>query len=620
MRKMNRKSWGFLLGAVMLSLTLISCGKNETKDSSLDDLKKKIADQQGKEQDDGAKDTKEEAPQDAAVNVDCSSEDEIRAFLAGEWTFLNRENGEDFATIAFEEDGTLTFTRLSDHKSCGGQIFFEERYGAEKDTPPAFRLKLTGMREVLPESALDYAEDEDETGGTFHIGCGPDTDYLYLTEIGNGDTMISYYVFNPDQENFEFSRWTNEWLFYRKNGGRALAEPQKNEEFYGWPWQREQDGSLLIEPMHPYEFDTYEDYSNRAFRGAYFTETEDIRAARYDVSDTLDLSEIYFLQNWNDEYPFGIYRFQTDANGEIVAVKPVDIVMYGVYDMESLDPSFSFDDRNFYYNDCTFALEEFAPGATAIMDCERHGDWIVVDCHVNPHYGLYAFFNIYYGDFRYEILGANLTFADDDLVSAVYSINNEVYDFWGHLIGTVDEGEVYDLAFVDNETISVTYLDNHDTEHEVEMEHETVDRELFLYYEFMMSGYASDHWKKFIDKAPEDAAALVITNPPEFICDLIPGSNPEPDYTGDKVCVLALQDHETVRIDIGEADAPANERGYGTFRDLDRSDAAYYLLPIPEGMPSDTLIVRTADKKEYTWEIGMISGRVPQHTIFVPEK
>lgn len=611
-----------LLAVLLLAMALTACGGKDEKDNAaVSALKDKLAKQQEDTKDQSGDVQQEEETPSNIISIDFKSEEEILAFLAGEWAFLDRETGEDFATITFHEDGTLQFTR-SDERSSPGSICFEERYAAQEGMPYQFRLTLNEVKNVVPEDVAEYADDVDETSGTFHIGCGVDTDYLYLTEIGNGDSMISCYVFNthPGEAYFDVPTWANEWMLYRKNNGYGAIEPKKNADFYAFAWQRNEDGSVLLQEMEPYEFDTFEEYTERAFTAAYFQETDDICVQNYPMSDRIDTTQLYDEQCWNDPYPLGIFSVQTDDSGTVVSVRDVDESYYGIYDMGALDPEFSVDDKNFYYNHASFAMEEFAPGATAVMDCERVGNWIIVDCHVNPHVGLYEFFNINNGYFQYEINGANLIWQGDDLSTAVYSRFGEVYDFWGNLIGSVGDGEVAGLSFKTPDTIVVEYWKNGsgsmDTE-QTELEYEPVDSQLLLYYDYLLSGHKPSQWRTFMSSAPKDAKAYVIINAPEMIADWLPA--PSSTEGGlDVMTVISLYDGETIHIDSGNVDASGKEVNYMDFQAQNRSDAVAYSLTVPEGMPVETLVVRMKDGKEITWPIWTISGRAPERTIFIP--
>ena len=320
MRRSYKKNRTVLCIALLLAMCLCACGGKDNDHAAVDALRDKLSKQQektdpGKQQ----TDTQQEdaATSEKTVAIDFDSEEEILAFLDGEWAFLDRETGKDFATIDFHADGSLKFTRLSDEKSSTGRIIFEERYGAQEGMPLQFRLQLNESKDVVPEDVAEYTEDISETSGTFHIGCGADTDYLYLTEIGNGDSMISCYVFNthPGEAYFDVPTWVNEWMFYRKNHGNGVMEPKKNEELYAWAWKRNDDGSVLLQEMEPRTFDTYEDYTERAYMGAYFAETGDISATEYAVSEHLDTTELYDETGWNEPYPLRIYRVQTDDFG-----------------------------------------------------------------------------------------------------------------------------------------------------------------------------------------------------------------------------------------------------------------------------------------------------------------
>ena len=60
-----------------------------------------------------------------------------------------------------------------------------------------------------------------------------------------------------------------------------------------------------------------------------------------------------------------------------------------------------------------------------------------------------------------------------------------------------------------------------------------------------------------------------------------------------------------------------NEKLYGDFLDRDMTDVTMFHMAVPEGMPTDKLLVRTEDGSEVFWEICTISGRIPQTGLFL---
>ena len=543
------------------------------------------------------------------ADIRLQSDAEIKAYIEGEWTLVDRDSGDDFATIVFGDDGSLKYTRLSDGVSCDGQITFEIS-DKEDEIPGGYTLKLTAISEFMKEQDLANEASDSQTSGIFHIGIGAGEDYLYLSEIGNGDTPISRIIFNTHDPN-DYENWTNEWLFIRKNNAK-VSEPLKNTEFYVFAWGRGDDGSILLQKMKANEFDSNDEFTDRAFRAAYFAEEEDLSVTSYEISDEAAVNNLYLEERFKS-CPLYVYRVKTDSQGIITQITEIDSGYYGMYDLGSTKPSFHTDGTTFYYNNITFNVQDIAPAANAIMDCQRVGDYIIVDCHVNPHVGLYEFFNIYAGDFVYEIAGTNLIWKGDDIATAVYSQYNEIYDFWGNMIGSVTEGEVFGLEFGEGDVLSAKcWIINGDKEEEFneDFEYEPVDSEMLSYYNFLLGYGKASLWRAFRERAPENAGAYVIVNAPDCIYDRIPRPFIYEEGALDTIAVVSFT--EKARVHIENSDEGADEE-----HEISKGNPIQYSVTVPEGIPNNTLKVRDDNGNELEWMIAQISGRVPQRTIFL---
>ncbi len=541
----------------------------------------------------------------------------IREFITGEWKLLNRDTNEDYASMVFAEDGSCTYTRLEDNASCTGKIYFEK--STEKGgNPDGFRLELNGIGDFIDVQETNSALTNSETSGNYHIGIGEGRDYLYLAEIGNGDTEISLSVFNMyDRE--DYIHWTNEWIFYRDNDVKSELAPVADENFYAFSWGRGDDGSVLLQKMKPYEFESYEEYTDRAYLAAYFGETEDLGVRKYELGAGADTST--FLHE--DEFKKGtlyVYSVTTDSEGVISTITELDQSYYGMYDMGNLDPVFSYDDQTFYYNNSSFALKDFAPGTNAITDCERVGDFIILQCHANPHYSDNIFFSIYSGDFVFDILGANLTYKDDDLSTAVYSVYNQIYDIWGNLIGSVQEGEVFGLTFTGDDTIGAecwAIIDGEEKTFTEEFEFESVDHSMFTYYRYLLTFNSCSHWSEFVKEAPADASALLMVNAPNMIYDRITRPYIYEQGALDIIALVPLHNNQKAFFESTEPDASGNVTDKSDDYDLEKGLTIQFTVTVPEGMPVKNLVIRNTEGKELIWPIAQISGRVPQRSMFL---
>ncbi len=603
------KKYIWLVAAAVFTCTVLTgCGKQKEDSQVLDSLRDSLSKQQTEEASGDQSGAEPADVREAERNLKLTTSDAVYSYVKGTWTYYDTKNEQDYATLEISEDGSLTFTRLSDDQSCPGKISFEVMAKNDSDPEWSFQMELNGIDELLPEDA--YHEEggtDSDTSGKVYFGAGPEEDYLFLNEIGNGDTMISCYVLNPDYGRSEDAFFQPEWLFYRKSEGKVTKTVEKTSDFYAWVWKREDNG-VWLEKMRPHEEESYDEYTNRAYLDTSFTPFDDIGIMRYEVMDSLDTSMLLFSKRWNSAYPLDMYRIATDETGTIVGVSEVEHAFYGSYDLGDTEPEFSAEGRTFHYNGVSYDMEDYAPAVTAIMDCTRVGDWIILDCHVNPHFGLYEFFNIYTGNFEFEIQGANLTWQNDDLSTAVYTMYNEVFDIWGHPVDSIQEGELTGISFLNDTTLQAEYW-LIDGEEEMwldkTIEWEFVDREMFALYEYML-GRTKRQWGRFVEMAPEDAVAFVMVNPDEKI-----GSYFDHDVHGtegalDLVTVVSLQDGEKLQLN-------------GESYDCDITDAETFRITVPEGMPTDKLLIKTADGKEASWEVFQISGRIPQHSIFITE-
>ena len=82
--------------------------------------------------------------------IDLSSEDLIREFIAGEGTMIDRNKREDFATLSIRSNGSFDFTRLKDNASGYGKIYFDRSLSSEDEEPDSFRMEFDGLDELVP--------------------------------------------------------------------------------------------------------------------------------------------------------------------------------------------------------------------------------------------------------------------------------------------------------------------------------------------------------------------------------------------------------------------------------------------------------------------------------------
>lgn len=112
----------------------------------------------------------------------------------------------------------------------------------------------------------------------------------------------------------------------------------------------------------------------------------------------------------------------------------------------------------FTYNGKNYDLREREENVNALMGETPAGEMLVVEGHINPNTAYYGIFDTKTKAFVKDILGANLTWRDDDITTAVYTFHSGVYDYGGTLLEdlALEEGEfVYALSWLDDGRLSV---------------------------------------------------------------------------------------------------------------------------------------------------------------------
>ena len=288
-------------------------------------------------------------------------------------------------------------------------------------------------------------------------------------------------------------------------------------------------------------------------------------------------------------------------------------------DKEQAEPEISIDGMTFNYNNCSFDMTEYVPAANAIMDYYVVGDWVILDLHVNPHFGIYEFFNMYYADFVYEIQGANLTWQGDDLSTAVYTMYNEICDLWGRQIAHIDEAELMGVTFVDDDTIEADCWKINDEGKEEtyteEFEYENNDKALLSCVEYYMGNDRA--LDRLIKEAPENAVAYVMVNPPAIITERADISDDDGDGL-DILGVVSLKDVQTMHIESKDPDESGNNQRYmDRFTDLNKGGSEFIRITVPEGIPTESVVLESKEYGTNIWDIATISGKSPQTGTFI---
>ena len=517
--------------------------------------------------------------------VPLTSEKDILNFIKGEWTYIDPHSSEMLGNLMIKEDGSVSFTRLRDSATVEGSIAFNNFRTDPSEEPDEFTLTLKDVSLFVPEGVFAEPYDEEMTSGSFRVGRSRGEDYFYLQELGNGGSAIAYYVFNDHELDPEGEDMTEEWLLVRRNDLDDKDSFDRitdidSDTFFAWIWKYNGKDSVNLQLMDAHEYDTFEDYSNRKFMGAYFNE-KNIDVLNCALSDKVNDEDVYDSARLNREYPIGMYEITVDGDGVITKIKDVDSSFYGVYDLGSLPTEFSYEGNIVTINGAKIDMTEYVPSSKYVKRCTDSGNWIIIDCYVDDKTDVYEFYNVNSGFtsfFDYEITGRNLTFENDKLYAALYIKDDVYYDFWGNYVG------------------------------EDALGYEAHDEEVLSYFEYCLGG--AREWRKFMSKAPDNALAFIMINPPQAILDKIRFFAPEDVGDKDSMVVVSLVDDLKVTVDNPDTD-------FTQFWTLDKGQAELFLVRVSESLPIDTLTVSKEGTGEAKWGITMLSGRIPQISKFI---
>ncbi len=573
---------------------------------SLQDRLKKADEEKNEKEEQGKKKTAVGTSTSRELTVSLETEKDILTYLAGTWAFTDQETGEDYASLTIRENGSCTFERDGADAVCDGTLTFQPLMADASDAPDGYRITFEEIPDEYMEGYQFYGSVE--SSGLFYTGRSAGEDYLYLEEIGNGDTFMSVSLFQSERiRRAADSDRSYSWILRRANRIQETQEDLPDRSCYAFVWSRDEDGAPLAQVMQPIEEEMLEDYTNRRFTGGRFEEMEEIGVQKLSLTDRTDLSLIEHIGTWESAHPMMMVQLEADRTGAVTKVSEVPRSFYGIYNLGDLEPEYSWKDRVFTYNGAKYDLADYDTVANAIMDCFQVGDWIVAECHVNPHVSQYLFFSLASGEFEEGITGANLIWQGEDLSTAVYSAWSEIYDYKGHVIGQVQEGEIFDLSFSDDGKYVLADCWKIENGEEVtfteEFEYEYPDEGMYRYKDWRRHR-TPENWKALLEEAPEDAQCLILVNPPADVPVWAEEIVTVEEGALDHVYVLALKDNTRVRIDRGE-----------TIR-LNQGQLAEFAVTVPEGMPSRTMTV-TTDEGKAEWQIATLSGRIAQDSKFL---
>lgn len=260
-------------------------------------------------------------------------------------------------------------------------------------------------------------------------------------------------------------------------------------------------------------------------------------------------------------------------------------------------------------------LSEYGALANQILDAKQVGRWVVAEVHVNPHHSLYCLYNMDIGLVEKTILGANLSWAGDDITTAVYSDFSTVYNFKDNVIGTTDGAEVDEIRLNEDGTEAVaTDMDGRSFTFEVDQS----DAPLYRYIDYARKP-SGKSWKAFADTAPEGALALVVINPPTIASPYLPALNLVDEGTTDRLYVLPIADSVKVTLaDVSFDPATLSfvPTGIAAEAEIVQGKGDAWVLTIPEGIPSRCLFISSGGQAG-TFPVTSISGATDKCSAFV---
>ena len=528
--------------------------------------------------------------------LDYGSQEKLLDFLSGEWKQLDRKSGKELGILSIDKDGSIEFTRNGSKDVCKGMLEFEQDYNKRTTGLDWYDIV---MDEVPDEYKNGQNVTSIESGGYFHIGQMAGKDLLYLEEVGNGDSVLSYCLFNgPGNEEL-----SAEWVFCRENRITETDGCRKNDQFYAMLWEHDENG-ILLQEMKAVAFETANDYTGYRYMGGIFDESAYPQAIWYKTTGDPDLEMVLDEKRYNSSYPAKIYIVYTDANGDIAQISDVDDAFYGEYELYSLPQDITFSGVNLNINDMEYTLEDLGNVGNNIEGYKLYGEYAVIEAHLNPHRSIYTFFDLR-SAWPVKTVAAGKLLMGDDVYDYFYSDMDCVYDSEDRLIYQVYGTEIADMSLTDEKHIKIEYWkDDYTTVYEDIIDRpEGFNAPIYLYAEYCRK-HTAYTWADLMRYVPDDAQFMVMVNPPsndawDFYMPQEIG-----DGGSDTLYVVALKDDTEIGFGGGESVV------------LNKGELKAYSLTVPEGAPMYTVYATTPDGRSSEWPVMMISGKDPIHFAF----
>lgn len=553
-------------------------------------------DEADEDEDESEDEDNEDEPSEITITeLDYSDPDSILAFASGDWTFVDLETGSEYARIRIKENGECEFERLDTGRKCDGTILFDEYL--DDNFPGAHRYEIT-LGDLI--DSFGCWTDTDTSAGRFMIAQGAGYDYMYLEELGNGGSNISYQVFSSSDSDYDYLM---KWLLIRENDVTHEEGLQKNAKFYAQVIANTDDG-LLVQRLDDITFEALHEYTDFRFLAAYMDESNYQQASLCTINDDADMSGVLDTSVLERPYPLTVFQVYTDSEGNIEEIHDVEAAAYGRYEIHPLEQDVSFEFDTFTINGWEHTLEDYGIEGNAILDLEVFGEDLIITSHLNPHMGVYTIYDMRNAWPEHKLYGANFIHGDK-IWDSFYSYMDTVYDYEDHPIYTVDGTEIFDLSFSeDGSQIIIGYWkEDYEEEYEVIIDRpECVNAPHYAYADFARHRTA-ENWNEFLSYAPDDALFMVMVNPHsddawDFNMPMNVGEG------SDNVYVISLQNG--TEFSIGDTKPEIRDKG----------EIVSYWVTVPEGAPMYTLHAETPDGQSAEWDVTWISGKDDTRWIF----
>lgn len=309
--------------AVLLSIGMVctTCLSGCAGNNSDPDVREEQDEDEDDEDEDEDEDKEDEddSSETEIQELDYSDPDSILAFAAGKWTLVDLKTGAEYAQLKISENGDCQFSRLDSDQKCSGTILFDEY--SDDDFPGVHRYEIT-FNDLI--DSFDCWTDTDTTAGRFTISQSAGYDYMYLEEVGNGGSNISYTVFlSPD---YEYD-YMVKWLLVRENDVTHEEMLQANAKFYAQIIENTDEG-FIVQRLDDITFEALQEYTDFRFLVAYMDESNYQQAALCTINDDADLNEVFDTSVLERKYPSTVYQIFTDSDGNIEEMHDVPFELH----------------------------------------------------------------------------------------------------------------------------------------------------------------------------------------------------------------------------------------------------------------------------------------------------